>query len=37
LHKPWEDNPWVMSQIQFNDQRWRRQNIVYNLAIGYPF
>jgi outer membrane protein insertion porin family len=37
LHKPWEDNPWVMNQIRFNEPRWRRQNIVYNLAIGYPF
>ncbi|HEX2607188.1 MAG TPA: BamA/TamA family outer membrane protein [Flavisolibacter sp.] len=37
LRKPWEQNPWVINQIQFNDPAWRRQNIVYNLAIGYPF
>jgi outer membrane protein insertion porin family len=37
LRKPWEQNPWVMNQINFGDQSWRRSNIVYNLAIGYPF
>ncbi len=37
LRKPWEDNPWVMNQIDFGNQQWRRENIVYNLAIGYPF
>ena len=37
LHKPWEDNPWVMNQVRFTEQKWRQQNIVYNLAIGYPF
>jgi outer membrane protein insertion porin family len=37
LRKPWEDNPWVINQINFGNQQWRRENIVYNLAIGYPF
>jgi len=37
LRKPWEQNPWVMNQIQLNDPAWRKENIVYNLAIGYPF
>jgi outer membrane protein insertion porin family len=36
LRKPWEQNPWVLKQMQWNPQ-WRRENIVYNLAIGYPF
>lgn len=36
LRKPWEKNPWVMKQISWNPQ-WRRENIIYNLAIGYPF
>jgi outer membrane protein assembly factor BamA len=37
IRKPWEDNPWVINQIRFKDATWRRENIVYNLAIGYPF
>jgi outer membrane protein insertion porin family len=37
LRKPWEQNPWVINQVDPGNQTWRRQNIVYNLAIGYPF
>jgi len=37
LRKPWEQNPSVVSQIQMNNLKWRRENIVYNLGIGYPF
>jgi outer membrane protein insertion porin family len=37
LRKPWEQNEWVMEQIKFKDRSWRRENIIYNLAIGYPF
>ncbi|MDB5196247.1 MAG: surface antigen [Flaviaesturariibacter sp.] len=37
LRKPWEVPSGVTNQIDFNDRRWRRENIVYNLAIGYPF
>ena len=39
LRKPWLDpgNRWVISQIDFTDKEWRRQNLVLNLAIGYPF
>lgn len=37
LRKPWEIPPSVINQINFADQSWRRANIVYNLAIGYPF
>lgn len=37
LRKPWEQNPWVMNHIRFRDLAWRRENIIYNLAIGYPF
>jgi outer membrane protein assembly factor BamA len=28
---------WVFNQIDFGSSEWRRENIVYNLAIGYPF
>ena len=37
IRKPWEIPPSVINQINFRDPAWRRQNIVYNLAIGYPF
>ena len=37
LRKPWEQNPWVMNQIRMADGLWRRENIVFNLGIGYPF
>jgi outer membrane protein assembly factor BamA len=37
LRKPWLQNPWVLSQINFGNRDWRRENVVYNLAIGYPF
>jgi outer membrane protein insertion porin family len=28
---------WVIDQIDLLDGRWRAQNLVLNLAIGYPF
>lgn len=39
LRKPWlaEKNRWVIDQIRFGSSSWRRENIVFNLAIGYPF
>jgi outer membrane protein insertion porin family len=37
LRKPWEQNPWVMDKIKFFHKPWRRENIIYNLGIGYPF
>jgi outer membrane protein insertion porin family len=37
LRKPWEQNPWVINQVRFNSSKWRRENLVYNLGIGYPF
>ena len=37
LRKPWEQNPWVLNQIKFFQKPWRRENIIYNLGIGYPF
>lgn len=37
LRKPWVIPPSVIRNINFLDPSWRRQNLVYNLAIGYPF
>lgn len=28
---------WVMDEINFRSPDWRRRNLVFNLAIGYPF
>ncbi len=39
LSKPWlsRGERWVISQIDFADSKWRKENLVFNLAIGYPF
>ena len=39
LRKPWlEDGQrWVTGLIDFTDPSWRRENLVLNIAIGYPF
>jgi hypothetical protein len=38
LRKPWlEGNKWVTDQINFGSSIWRRDNLVLNVAIGYPF
>ena len=39
IRKPWlpDGNRWVINQIDFGSKEWRRQNLVLNLAIGYPF
>jgi hypothetical protein len=36
---PWNEpgNRWVFDKIDFSSKEWRRNNIIYNLAIGYPF
>ncbi|MBX9449567.1 MAG: outer membrane protein assembly factor [Taibaiella sp.] len=39
VRKPWlpEGNRWVFDQIDFGNSTWRRENIVFGFAIGYPF
>ncbi|TVQ39870.1 MAG: hypothetical protein EA384_04690 [Spirochaetaceae bacterium] len=39
LHKPWRDkgDRWVIDAMDFSDREWRRDNLVFNLAIGYPY
>ncbi len=27
----------IINQIDFGSQAWRRENLIFNLAIGYPF
>lgn len=38
LRKPWQTgNEWVIKDINFSDVNWRKENLIFNLAIGYPF
>lgn len=39
LRKPWlaPGDRWVIDQINFGDKDWRSKNLIFNLAIGYPF
>ncbi|AEW02072.1 hypothetical protein A4D02_08640 [Niastella koreensis] len=39
IRKPWlEPNKrWVLNQVDFGSSAWRKENLVFNLAIGYPF
>jgi outer membrane protein assembly factor BamA len=39
LRKPWleENHRWVTNQINFGNPSWRSENLVLNVAIGYPF
>ncbi|MXN89754.1 BamA/TamA family outer membrane protein [Flavobacterium sp. Sd200] len=39
LRKPWlpEGERWVFDDIDFGSRAWRKENLVFNLAIGYPF
>lgn len=39
LRKPWlpEGERWVFDDIDFGNKAWRKDNLVFNLAIGYPF
>lgn len=39
FRKPWLDpgQRWVFNQIDFGDGSWRKENMILNIAIGYPF
>ena len=32
-----EGQRWVIDKIDFGNRTWRRDNLIFNLAIGYPF
>ncbi len=32
-----EGSPWVIDQIDFGSRGWRKDNLVLNIGIGYPF
>lgn len=39
LKKPYlpKGDRWVLDKINFGNSAWRNDNLVFNLAIGYPF
>jgi len=39
IRKPYEPGgpKWVINKVAFGDSQWRKENLVLNLAIGYPF
>ena len=39
LRKPYlpDGDRWVLDKIDFGSGPWRRENLIFNLAIGYPF
>ncbi|WP_026063377.1 translocation and assembly module lipoprotein TamL [Pedobacter arcticus] len=39
IRKPYlpKGDRWVFNDIKFGDKAWRKENLVFNLAIGYPF
>lgn len=39
VRKPWlpDGDRWVFDDIDFGNATWRRENLVLNLAFGYPF
>lgn len=39
IRKPWlaEKDRWVIKQVDFGSSEWRKDNLIFNLAIGYPF
>jgi len=37
LRKPYLDDPWVADEIDFGSRAWRKENLIFNIAIGYPF
>lgn len=39
LRKPYVTNgsEWVIDQINFGSRTWRKENLVFNIGVGYPF
>ncbi len=39
IRKPYlpEGQRWVADQIDFGSKTWRKENLIYNIGIGYPF
>jgi len=43
FRKPWytvdpeKKSPWVFKEINFGDKSWRKENLVLNIAVAFPF
>jgi hemolysin activation/secretion protein len=39
LRKPWLESSqrWVVDEINFASPSWRKDNLIFNIALGYPF
>jgi outer membrane protein insertion porin family len=39
VRKPWlpDGHRWVLDDIKLGSSSWRRENLILNIAIGYPF
>lgn len=39
IRKPWypKGERWVFNEIDFTSSEWKKQNLIFNLGIGYPF
>lgn len=39
IRKPFlpENERWVIDKINFSDKTWRKENLILNIALGYPF
>ena len=39
VRKPYlpEGQRWVIDQVDFGSKTWRKENLIYNIGIGYPF
>ena len=39
VRKPWllEGERWVFDEINLFDRKWRKDNVLWNISIGYPF
>lgn len=39
IRKPYlpELERWVFNEIDFGSREWRRENLIFNIAFGYPF
>jgi outer membrane protein insertion porin family len=39
LRKPWlpDGQRWVFNEFALGSRNWRRENLILNIAIGYPF
>ena len=34
---PGDNFKWVINEIDFGSSAWRKENLILNIAIGYPF